>query len=199
MTLDFYLIFIIYATLLIQIVIITLRLKIGVILLKEQLLEWGKRLNTECADIMLYPECHNEPVFRHFKGVVPNEYKDFLSLYNGVKNCTEGVSIIGTENFDEIITKIEEIMSEAAYLAEQVYNVNTNDLEEIRQWEIRTVQYYLPHYFIFGVVNQSDVLFFNKYNKSEEGYCEIIVWNNTDGVIKNYQNLILFLNDFLKK
>jgi hypothetical protein len=125
---------------------------------------------------------------------IPSEYFEFLKLSNGVKNIGNGFHIIGfQDDFQEQLLHIQNLIRLSDERASKDYEINTDDLIEIRNWEQRTIQYYLPHYFIFGTNMDNELLFFNKYNFNSVGEYEIVLWHSDDGVKKEYENFNNFI------
>jgi hypothetical protein len=174
-------------------------------LLKAKLLSIQKAVKERCKKqensiVTIYPPATNDEIegFYTNRGNPPIEYQQFLKESNGWKNFWNGFHLLGTQEFEDEMGFIREIIEDSIFMAEQVYNIAPDDLVEIRNWETRTVQYYLPHYFIFGVDMKDQVLFFNNYNHSQNGKQEVVLWNKGQGVVKNFQDFEEFIDFVLQ-
>lgn len=125
--------------------------------------------------------------------VPPKEYQEFLKLSNGWKNFWNGYHLIGSIGFEDELRYIKDQIWESYYKATKQYQINTNHKDEIKDWEMRTVQYYLPHYFIFGTDMKGNFLIFNYNNLSKNGLSEVILWNKDKGVIASFETFQHFV------
>lgn len=126
---------------------------------------------------------------------VPSDYQEFLRYQNGWRDVWHNFHFIGADmpNFEDVEAFIHEVMLESSKMAEKLFNLNVEDEKIIRNWEVKTVQYYLPNYFIFAGDLSSKVILFNQYNRNDEGKEEIVIWDKYEGAVDSYPSFNNFL------
>ncbi len=150
---------------------------------------------SELQKEQLYPPATDRQLTQFTKEyqIIPLEYQEFLMHHNGWRDFWNGYHLIGCFGFEKEISYIKQQIWDSYQIACQDYQVNTNYNEEVRNWEMRTVQYYLPQYFIFGTDMKNHLLFFNHHNISKEGLCEVILWHKDKGVIASFESFHHFI------
>lgn len=138
-------------------------------------------------------------LFKTNRSDVPTQYRDLLSTSNGIRNLWNNFNFVGTEGFDLEIKHILEVEEEFLLSASEDYLFSLNIDKEFQNWEKRTVQYHVPHYFIFATDMKDQIIFFNQFNKNENGEEEVVVWHKEKGAIMTFDNLYSFLDFIINK